>query len=450
MYWKLILPALEEAEGKYWRSIKYSLFPPLGLATIAGYIPFGHKIKIIDEHIDKISFEDDPGIVLIQVYITNAYRAYQIADYYLKIGKIVVLGGLHVTSLPDEAIQHATSVVLGPGDHIFRDVVNDILSKNIKKIYFSSRRDLLNIPSVRRDLLNLNKYLVRNSLVVTRGCPFSCDFCYKESFFINGKSYYTYSLDRALEEIDSLDGKHLFFLDDNLLAENKFTEDLFAELSKRNRLLQGAGTIQGINNEKIIKLAAKAGLKSLFVGFESINKENMIKTNKQHNYHSDYDKAISIMNNYGIKINASFVFGMDEDDKDVFKKTTEWAIERGITTATFHVLTPYPGTKLFKKLEMEGRIISKDWTLYNTRNVVFQPQKMEIKDLEDGYWWSYKNFYSLGSIFKSSSVHKKNSKKISSFFYSFGWKKMEPIWEIIVRLKKLRYSIPILETILKN
>ena len=450
MHWKLILPALEEATGKYWRSIKYSLFPPLGLATIAGYIPREHKITLVDEHVDAVGLDDDPDVVLVQVYITNAYRAYQIADYYLARGKIVILGGLHVTSLPAEAMRHATAIVLGPGDHVFREIVAHVLSGTLRKVYFSNKRDLTNIPPVRRDLISIKKYLVRNSLVVSRGCPFSCDFCYKNSFFSNGKSYYTYSLDKALEEIDSLDGRHLFFLDDNILAENRFTSDLFTELISRNRIIQGAGTIQGINNEKIIGLAAKAGFKSIFVGFESINKENMVKMNKKHNYNGDYDRAVAVLNHYGIKINASFVFGMDGDDRDVFKRTTEWAVERGITTATFHVLTPYPGTQLYKNLEMENRIISKNWTLYNTRNAVFKPVNMSIDELEEGYRWSYKNFYSIKSIMKSAMVHDKIGKKLSSFAYSFGWKKMEPLWEMIIRLKKLPYSIPILEEVLRK
>jgi radical SAM superfamily enzyme YgiQ (UPF0313 family) len=450
MYWKLILPALEEATGKYYRSIKYSLFPPLGLATIAGYIPCEHKIKLIDEHVDTLQFDDEPDIVLIQVYITNAYKAYKIADHYLKLNKIVILGGLHVTSLPEEAAPHASSIVTGPGDHVFKEVVSDILSGSLKKHYRAETRNLSDIPPIRRDLIDFRKYLVRNSLVVSRGCPYSCDFCYKESFFDGGQSYYTYSLDKALEEIDSLSGKHLFFLDDNILAENKFTIDLFNELIPRKRIIQGAGTIKGINNEKLIRLAAKAGLKSIFVGFESINRENMLKTNKKHNYDSDYDKAISILNEYGIKINGSFVFGMDDDDRDVFSKTVEWAVERGITTATFHVMTPYPGTKLYAKLESQNRILSKDWSLYNTRNAVFKPEKMSVEELEYGYKWSYGQFYSIKSILSSSMAHKKASKKISSFIYSLAWKKMEPLWEMIIKLKKLSYSVPVLEEVLRN
>ena len=275
MYWKLILPALTEAKDAYRQSIKYNLFPPLGLATIAGYIPYEHTIHIIDEHVEEIIYNDFPDIVLIQVYITNAYKAYEIADHYLKIGKIVILGGLHVTSIPEEAEKHATAIVIGPGDHIFKEVVADIIAGRLKKRYQALRRDLIDIPPIRRDLIDLRKYLIPNSLVISRGCPFSCDFCYNGSFFDGGKSYYTYLLDKALEEIDSLQGKHLFFLDDNILVENVFTEDLFNELVSRNRLIQGAGTIQGVNNEKLIALAAKAGLKSIFVGFESINKNGV-------------------------------------------------------------------------------------------------------------------------------------------------------------------------------
>lgn len=449
MKWKLILPALEEAKNKYRHSLKYSLFPPLGLATIAGYIPKDDDIEIVDEHVDKIFLEDNPDIVLISVYITNAYRAYYLADYYLQKGKKVILGGLHTSSLPEEASSHATSIVIGPGDHIFAEVVKDIKSGNLKKTYKSQRRDLNEIPDVRRDLIDLKKYLIKNSIVITRGCPYDCDFCYKKPFFSGGTSYYTYTLDRAISEIDSLKGRHLFFLDDNILTETDFTIELFKELLWRNRIFQGAGTVKGILNEKLISLAAKAGLKSIFVGFESINKENMIKT-KNHNYSYDYDKACDILNHYGIKINASFVFGMDEDDKDVFDRTVDWAVSKGITTATFHIQTPYPGTDLYKRLESENRIISKNWTMYNTRNSVFNPAKMTASELEAGYRQAYKNFYSFSNIFKSASAHKNLSKKMSSLLYSIGWKKAEIFWELLIAIKRLRYSIPALESVLKN
>jgi len=448
--WKLVLPALEEAQNEYYRSIKYSLFPPLGLASLAGYIPEDHDVIIVDEHVESIAFNDEPDVVCIQVYITNSKRSYELADHYLTRGKIVILGGLHVTSLPDEARQHASAIVIGPGDHIFGKVVQDVINGRLKPQYQAQSRTLNGIPVLRRGLIKRYRYLIPNSIVVSRGCPYSCDFCYVNNFFGNGKSYYTYKISQALSEIDSLKGKHLFFLDDNLLTENKFTVDLFMELKKRNRICQGAGTVKSILNEKLIHLAAEAGLKSLFVGFESINKINLKNVNKKHNVYVDYDKAIDILHYYGIKINGSFVFGMDDDEKDVFERTTDWAIEKGMTTATFHVLTPYPGTPLYNKLASENRILTRNWTKYNTRNVVFKPARMSVDELERGYWNSYTDFYKYSSIWKSAMIQGSISRKISSLAYSIGWKKIEPLWEFMVKYEKLKYALPLFVSVLRR
>lgn len=450
MKWKLVLPALEEAQNEYYRSIKYSLFPPLGLASLAGYIPEDHDVIIVDEHVESIAFNDEPDVVCIQVYITNSKRSYELADHYLTRGKIVILGGLHVTSLPDEARQHASAIVIGPGDHIFGKVVQDVINGRLKPQYQAQSRTLNGIPVLRRGLIKRYRYLIPNSIVVSRGCPYSCDFCYVNNFFGNGKSYYTYKISQALSEIDSLKGKHLFFLDDNLLTENKFTVDLFMELKKRNRICQGAGTVKSILNEKLIHLAAEAGLKSLFVGFESINKINLKNVNKKHNVYVDYDKAIDILHYYGIKINGSFVFGMDDDEKDVFERTTDWAIEKGMTTATFHVLTPYPGTPLYNKLASENRILTRNWTKYNTRNVVFKPARMSVDELERGYWNSYTDFYKYSSIWKSAMIQGSISRKISSLAYSIGWKKIEPLWEFMVKYEKLKYALPLFVSVLRR
>jgi len=448
--WKLVLPALEEAQNEYYRSIKYSLFPPLGLASLAGYIPEDHDVTIVDEHVESIALNDEPDVVCIQVYITNSKRSYELADHYLTRGKIVILGGLHVTSLPDEARQHASAIVIGPGDHIFGKVVQDVINGRLKPQYQAQSRTLNGIPVLRRGLIKRYRYLIPNSIVVSRGCPYSCDFCYVNNFFGNGKSYYTYKISQALSEIDSLKGKHLFFLDDNLLTENKFTVDLFMELKKRNRICQGAGTVKSILNEKLIHLAAEAGLKSLFVGFESINKINLKNVNKKHNVYVDYDKAIDILHYYGIKINGSFVFGMDDDEKDVFERTTDWAIEKGMTTATFHVLTPYPGTPLYNKLASENRILTRNWTKYNTRNVVFKPARMSVDELERGYWNSYTDFYKYSSIWKSAMIQGSISRKISSLAYSIGWKKIEPLWEFMVKYEKLKYALPLFVSVLRR
>src|SRR5262249_54197437 len=212
---KMILPALTEATSPLFRPIKYSLFPPLGLATLAAYLHPDDEVSITDEHVERLNLDDTPDLVVIQVYITSAYRSYRIADHYRRSGAYVVLGGLHVTSLPDEAAEHADKTFLGPGEDTWPQFLADYRTRRPAKRYQSQVRTLLNAPPIRRDLIKRHLYLVPNSIVVSRGCPYVCDFCYKESFFKGGRSFYTQTVDSALAEIERLPGRHLYFLDDH-------------------------------------------------------------------------------------------------------------------------------------------------------------------------------------------------------------------------------------------
>ena len=196
---KFILPALIEAKSPYWRPIKYSLFPPLGLATLAAYLSENDEAVLQDEHVEELILTDTPDLVVIQVYITNAFRAYKIAENYRKRGIYVILGGLHVTSLPEEAALHGDTIVIGPGEDTFPKFLEDFRKKQPKKIYTSFERTLHNIPKIRRDLIKRSHYLVPNSIVVTRGCPHHCDFCYKDAFFQGGKSFYRTGIINVVE-----------------------------------------------------------------------------------------------------------------------------------------------------------------------------------------------------------------------------------------------------------
>ena len=238
MYVRLILPALAEAVAPHYRSIKYALFPPLGLATLAGHLGEDDRVTIEDEHVEPVDLveEDLPDLVAIQVYITSARRAYEIADHYRGLGVHVALGGLHVTSLPDEAAQHADTILLGPGEDIWPAFLADLRAGRPARVYRSRVRTLEGAPPPRRDLLRRDRYLVPNSIVVSRGCPHACDFCYKEAFYRGGRSFYTRSVDAALEEIDALPGRHLFFLDDNLFGNPPFAAALFDTAASRDRL----------------------------------------------------------------------------------------------------------------------------------------------------------------------------------------------------------------------
>ena len=321
---KMILPALTEAKSPFFRPIKYSLFPPLGLATLAGYLDESDDISIQDEHVETLDLTDEPDLVVIQVYITSAYRAYQIADHYRAKGAYVALGGLHVTSLPEEAAQHADSIFLGPGEDTWSVFLQDYRAGNPQKIYQSSIRTLVGVPPIRRDLIKRHLYLVPNSIVVSRGCPHACDFCYKEAFFQGGKGFYTQEVDDALAEIERLPGRHLYFLDDHLFGNVRFARGLFDGMRGMGRLWQAAGTVQSVLKPGLLEKAVDAGLRSLFVGFETLNPNSLREQGKYQNLDRDYNAAIRRLHDLGVMINGSFVFGMDHDDETVFDHTVEW------------------------------------------------------------------------------------------------------------------------------
>lgn len=445
---KMILPALTEAESPFWRPIKYSLFPPLGLATLAAYLSPYDEIDLQDQHVEELNLEDSPDLVVIQVYITNAYRAYKIADHYRSRGAYVILGGLHVTSLPEEAAPHADTIFLGPGEETFPEFLADFKKGRAKKVYLSPVRTLEKIPPVRRDLIKRNRYLVPNSIVVSRGCPHHCDFCYKDAFYEGGRSFYTQRVDDALAEIDRLPGRHLYFLDDHLLGNVRFASALFEGMVGMNRVFQGAATIDSILRGDLIEKAAKAGLRSVFVGFETFSPANLKQSNKKQNLEKDYLKAVDRLHSLGIMINGSFVFGLDDDDKDVFKRTVEWGVKNSITTSTFHILTPYPGTNLYKSMEQQGRIVTRNWDMYDTRNVVYRAANLTAEELKNGYDWAYREFYSWVNIFRASCNHESVKHQMKHFFYTAGWKKFESVWNFLIKTKNLNNMLPVLESIL--
>ena len=448
---KFILPALTEATSPYWRPIKYSLFPPLGLATLAAYLSPEDRATITDEHVQTLKIDDRPDLVVIQVYITNAYRAYCIADEYRRKGCFVILGGLHVTSLPDEARLHADAIFLGPGEQTFPQFLKDFRAGTPKGRYASTTgRTLDRLPPIRRDLIERRRYLVPNSIVVTRGCPMRCDFCYKDAFFEGGRSFYSQRVDDALAEISRLPGRHLYFLDDHLLGDAHFAGALFEGMRGMNRLFQGAATVDSILRGNLIEKAADAGLRSIFVGFETLSTRNLASSNKRQNLGRDYKAVTDRLHNLGIMINGSFVFGMDEDGPDVFRRTVDWAIEHGITTATFHIQTPYPGTRLFKRMEAHCRLTSFDWNLYDTRHVVYTPARLDPVQLKEGYDWAYREFYRWSSIARASLHHGTLKHRAKHFFYASGWKKFEPLWNSIIRAKRLNVMTPMLEAILSK
>ena len=449
---KLILPSLIDNQNisASGHRIAYARFPPLGLATLAGYLGETDEITIVDEHVQVLDLDDKPDLVAIQVYITNAFRANKIADHYRSKNVHVVMGGLHTTTMPEEAAQHADTVCLGPGEDIWPEFLHDFRQGQPKKRYQSRTRTLVGMPKIRRDLIAEDLYLVPNSMVVSRGCPHHCDFCYKDSFYKGGQSFYTMLVHDALREIEEFKWKHVFFLDDDILGDARFASALFEGMRPMNRIWQAAGTVDAVMNAPLIEKAVASGLRSLFIGFETLSESNLKNYHKGQNLQRDYTAAIQRLHSLGVMVNASFVFGMDNDDLSVFDRTVDWAIANGIETASFHILTPYPGTVLHKNMVAQGRMLHNNWSLYDAKHAVFKPAQMTPEELEQGFLRAFNKFYEWGSIFKGASAQDTLLKSIRHIAYASGWKKFDPVWNFIIRHKQINRMIPLLETVLRG
>jgi radical SAM superfamily enzyme YgiQ (UPF0313 family) len=304
------------------------------------------------------------------------------------------------------------------------------------------------IPAIRRDLIKRHLYLVPNSIVVSRGCPHACDFCYKEAFFRGGRSFYTQKVDAALAEIERLPGRHLYFLDDHLFGNVRFASALFEGMRGMKRIWQAAGTVASVLRPDLLEQARDCGLRSLFVGFETLSATNLRDQRKPHNLNRDYSAAIRRLHDHGVMVNGSFVFGMDGDDGSVFGRTVEWAIRQGIETATFHILTPYPGTALHERMVRDGRMLHSNWDLYDTRHVVYRPAQLTAEALETGYWWAYREFYQWRSIMRGASTKASPVDAVRHIAYAGGWKRLEPFWDWVIRARRVRRLRPVLEAVL--
>jgi len=254
----------------------------------------------------------------------------------------------------------------------------------------------------------------------------------------------------ALAEIDRLPGRHLYFLDDHLLGHPRFAGELFDGMRGMGRVWQAAGTVQSVLRPGLLERAVEAGLRSLFVGFETLNPEGLRAQNKQPNLRHDYAAAVRRLHDLGVMVNASFVFGMDADDPTVFERTVEWAIEQGIETATFHILTPYPGTALHRRMEQEGRILHRNWDLYDTRHVVYRTRGIAGEQIEAGYWQAYRDFYRWSSIFRGAAGKSTIAGRLRHLAYAGGWKKFEPLWDLVIRARQVFRLLPLLENVLSG
>ncbi|MBI4681929.1 MAG: B12-binding domain-containing radical SAM protein [Nitrospirae bacterium] len=401
---KKLLLILPKTERGYWGKVSSSGkagFVRLSLPAVAALTPSDWDVEILDARTTPVDFNMKVDLVGITAFTAEVPGAYAIADGFREKGVTVVMGGIHVSALPDEALKHADSVVVGEAEGVWRQLLHDFEKGKLKAVYHADALiDMKGMAVPRRDLLDRDIYTSYNTLQATRGCPFNCEYCAVTAFF--GNKFRTRPLAEVMHEIKEFQGKDFFFVDDNITGNPKYAKELFKALIPLKRIWGGQTTINFAKNDELLSLYAKSGGRYAFIGFETLSENNLRKMSKSWNSPDGYKEAIRRIHKAGINIIGSFILGLDEDDTTVFEKTFDFIMENNIDAAQFHILTPFPGTKLYTDMEKEGRITDRDWAKYHTGEVIFKPKNMTADELQRGYFWIFRETYRLRNMLKRS------------------------------------------------
>ena len=402
---KLIQPAMLPRPMD--TKLKTRMSPSLALLTIANLTPKEHEIIIENENVDKIDFDEDVDLVAITVTVDVMNRAAEISKEFQKRGVKVIAGGIHITADPEGAANSFDAIIIGMAERVWKKVLKDIENNSIKKIYYDMENINGNeIVSPDYGMIDNKKYLYTNIISTSRGCPFKCDFCYN-SCTNSIKTYINRPIEDVIKDIKVLKTKHIMFIDDNFIGNPKWTKELLKEIKPLKLKWNAAVTSNIVDMPELLDDMKESGCQSLFIGFESINGKSIESVHKIQNSVSRYEKLVDEIHKRGIMINASFVFGLDEDDAEIFKSTLEWIVKNKIETVTSHIMTPYPGTKLYASLLKENRIVDHNLSNYNTSHVVYKPKNMTAEELYNGYLWIYKEVYTFKNIMKRLPKSKK-------------------------------------------
>ncbi len=422
----LISPYFSEQVAK--TTEKPFLFPSLNLPIVASLTPEGYEIELIDENIEEIDFDKAADLVGITCMTAQAKRAYAIADKWRAKGTKVILGGIHPTAVPHEAAEHADAVAMGEAENVWRGLVRDADKHRLRKFYYSPKMPCLkNLPPPRLDLLKSDRYIIGNVMQIFRGCPFNCKFCSVTKFF--GNTYRYRPVDEVVEEVklrrkSNIKGRFFGFLDDNIGGLPHYAKTLFAKLIPLDIIWAGQASLTIAKDRDLLKIFEKSGCKALFIGLESASQAALHESNKTFLKVSRFQEAIKIIHDHGISVEGAFIFGFDDDAPEVFEKTVKFVDRIGIDAVQFGILTPFPGTALWNKLDGENRLISRDWTKYTIGHVVFQPKKMSPEKLQEGSDWAWREFYSLRKIGKRflRSFHNGFKSAIPILIFQFAYR----------------------------
>jgi radical SAM superfamily enzyme YgiQ (UPF0313 family) len=412
---------------------KHVLTPSLALTSIAGSTPPDWTVQYWDENLlhGAPPWKPFPQVVGITVHLTFAERAYELARWYRQRGAKVVFGGLHVLSCPDETAPHADAIVLGEGVQVWPELLRDVERGCLRPVYRGSyRQPYRDDPPPRRDLLPRDSFLTTTSLIATRGCHNRCGFCYLATEGLH-MPYLVRDVEQIADEFIADDQPYGVFVDNNLGSRPDYLRRLCAALRPLERIWSAAVSIDVTDDPSLVREMALAGCTGVFVGFESLEDDNIRAAGKKSPRTEDYARRVRLLHDCGIQVNGSFVLGFDHDRPDVFGRTVDWIEANRLECATFHILTPYPGTPLFRQMESEGRLLHKNWSLYDTGHVVFQPRRMSADELAEGYAWCYRRVFSHASIWRRRP---RDMGAVPAYLaMSYLYKRSNLFWHLLIR-----------------
>lgn len=426
----LISPAgaMHRYNGMFHKGLHYA---PITLALLAALVPeeLNAEVVIYDETAEAIPLDTDADVIAITCITGTSSRCYRFADYFRSLGKTVLLGGVHPSLMPEAAAAHADAMLTGLGEKTFPQALLDIRDGCLKPIYRGEGcADIANRPLPRKDLLKKNKYITLNTVEAVRGCNHSCTFCAYPAAF--GKRVITRPVEDVIAEIKSFKGKEVIFPDVNLIADVKYAKELFTAMIPLKKWWFGLTTTAIGHNDELLDIFKKSGCKGLLVGFESVNQETQQGMHKGVNRVGEYKELMEKLHKKGIMVMGCFAFGADEDGKDVFKRTVELCIEAKIDLPRFSIITPFPNTEFYRELESEGRIIERDFAMYDVEHCVYQPKQMTKEELEAGIAWAWKETYSWKNIWKRLDLTKIRTVKSIYMLVNIGYRKYAKGFEI--------------------
>ncbi len=395
---KLVIPGWPRTS--IWKNLVFR-FPYLSVTTLAAITPDSWDIKIEDENVAPVNFDDGSDLVGITALTPLAPRAYEISRQFRARGAKTVMGGFHASANPEEAALHVDSVAIGEAEAIWPAILEDFGANRLKPMYRAERAlGFPPLPPARRDLLNRKKYLFLNTMQTTRGCPFDCEFCSVTAYY--GRSYRTRPLEDVARELQTLAGMNdfLFVVDDNIVGNPGYAKKVFEVLGRHKFKWLSQASITFARDPELLKLARDSGCQGMFIGFESLEQEALEQLNKNWGRAEDYATAIQKIHDNGIGIQGSFIFGYDWDTKATFDRVLEFTQKMKLESVLFTILTPFPGTKVYERLDSQKRILTRDWSRYDMAHAVFQPKNMSPGELEESYVKANREFHSWGSIFR--------------------------------------------------